>query len=54
MTSTTWHTKGMYLWLEIRKTIYGLPQAGILANKQLREKLQHEVAHMVHLDCGDT
>ena len=29
-----------YVWLEIRKTIYGLPQAGILANKQLREKLQ--------------
>ena len=28
-----------YVWLEIRKTIYGLPQAGILANKLLREKL---------------
>ena len=27
------------LYLEIRKTIYGLPQAGILANKQLNEKL---------------
>ena len=38
-----------YVWLEIRKAIYGLPQAGILANKQLREKLQphgyYEVAH---------
>ena len=22
-----------YMWLEIRKVIYGLPQAGILANK---------------------
>ena len=28
-----------YVLLEIRKTIYGLPQAGILANKQLRKKL---------------
>ena len=38
-----------YVWLEIRKAIYGLPQAGILANKQLREKLQphgyYGVAH---------
>ena len=37
------------MWLEIRKAIYGLPQAGILANKQLRKKLQphgyYEVAH---------
>ena len=36
-------------YLEIRRTIYGLPQAGILANKQLREKLlpagYYEVAH---------
>ena len=24
-----------YVWLEIRKAIYRLPQAGILANKQL-------------------
>ena len=29
-----------YVWLETRKTIYGLPQAGILANKQQREKLE--------------
>ena len=36
-----------YVWLEIRKAIYGLPQAGILANKQLREKL-HTLP-----DCGD-
>ena len=38
-----------YVWLETRKAIYGLPQAGILVNKQLREKLQphgyYEVAH---------
>ena len=37
------------MYLEIRKAIYGLPQAGILANKQLREKLKpegyYEVAH---------
>ena len=28
-----------HVWLEIRKAIYGLPQAGILANKQLRTRL---------------
>ena len=37
------------MYLEIRKAIYGLPQGGILANKQLREKLEpagyYEVAH---------
>ena len=27
------------MWLEIRKAIYSLPQAGILANEQLRRKL---------------
>ena len=41
--------KGGFVYLEIRRTIYGLPQAGILANKQLREKLlpadYYEVAH---------
>ena len=35
--------------MEIQKAIYGLPQAGILANKQLRQRLQphgyYEVAH---------
>jgi hypothetical protein len=25
--------------LELRRTVWGLPQAGILANKQLRQKL---------------
>ena len=38
------------MYLEIRKAIYGLPQAGILANKQLREKLKpegyYEVVHI--------
>ena len=43
------HVKGGYVYLEICKTIYGLPQAGILANKQLQEKPEpagyYEVAH---------
>ena len=42
-----------YVWLEIRKAIYGLPQAGILANKLLREKLAkhgyYEVNHAPEL-----
>ena len=37
------------MYLEIRQAIYGLPQAGILANKLLRERLEpfgyYEVAH---------
>ena len=41
--------KNGYVYLEVRKAIYGLPQAGVLANKQLREKLApagyYEVAH---------
>jgi hypothetical protein len=43
------HEKGGFVYVEIRKAIYGLPQAGILANKQLRERLApfgyYEVAH---------
>lgn len=38
-----------FVYLEIRKAIYGLTQAGILANKLLRHRLQpagyYEVAH---------
>ena len=38
-----------YVYLEIRRAIYGLPQAGILANKLLRKRLApegyYEVAH---------
>ena len=38
-----------YVWLETRKAIYGLPQAGILANKLPRKKLAshgyYEVNH---------
>jgi hypothetical protein len=41
--------EGRCVYLEIRKIMYGLPQAGILSNKQLREKLlpagYYEVAH---------
>ena len=31
--------KNGYIYMEIRKVIYGLPQAGILANKFLKERL---------------
>ena len=38
-----------FVYLEIRKAIYGLPQAGILANQLLRQRLRpagyYEVAH---------
>ena len=41
--------KSGHVYLEIRNAIYGVPQAGILANKQLCEKLESvgycEVAH---------
>ena len=33
------HAKDGKVYVEIRKAIYGLPQAGILANKLLRERL---------------
>ena len=43
------HAKDGRVYVEIRKAIYGLPQAGILANKLLRERLAphgyYEVAH---------
>lgn len=43
------HAKGSFIYLEIRRTIYGLPQAGSLSNKALREFLAphgyYEVAH---------
>ena len=43
------HVKAGFIYVEIRKAIYGLPQAGILANKQLRERLApfgyYEVTH---------
>ena len=43
------HVKNGFVYLEIHKAIYGLPQAGILANKLLRQRLRpagyYEVAH---------
>ena len=43
------HAKNGFVYVEIRKAIYGLPQAGALANKQLKEKLKphgyYEVPH---------
>ena len=47
------HAKNGFIYLKIRKAIYGLPQAGILANKLLRQRLRpqgyYEVAHMLGL-----
>ena len=34
------NAKNGYVYFDIRKAIYGLPQAGILANKQLRKFLK--------------
>ena len=28
-----------YIWIEVRRSIYGLPQAGKLANEYLKKKL---------------
>jgi hypothetical protein len=43
------HAHNGFIYLEIRKAIYGLPQAGILANQLLRKRLRphgfFEVAH---------
>ena len=43
------HALNGFVYLEIRKAIYGLPQAGILANQLLRQRLRpagyYEVAH---------
>ena len=43
------HALNGFVYLEIRKAIYGLPQGGILANKLLRKRLAphgyYEVAH---------
>ena len=36
------HAKDGWVYFEIRKAIYGLPQAGMLANKQLRKNLAPE------------
>ena len=43
------HKKDGFVYVEIRKAIYGLPQAGILANKLLKKRLKphgyYEVPH---------
>ena len=43
------HVKNGFVHVEMHQAIYGLPQAGILANQQLRERLApfgyYEVAH---------
>ena len=33
------HVHNRYIYLEIRRAVWGLPQAGILANKLLRKRL---------------
>ena len=43
--------KGFVYW-EIRKAIYGLPQAGALANKQLRENLKPYGYYEIHRTPG--
>ena len=44
------HANNGFVYLELRNTIYGLPQAGILANKQLKARLAplgyYKVTHM--------
>ena len=43
------HEKGGFVYVEICRAIYSLPQLGTLANKQLQERLTpfgyYEVAH---------
>ena len=43
------HVKNGFVYIEVRKAIYGLPQAGILANQLLRQRLRphgyYEVPH---------
>ena len=34
------HAHQSFVYLEVRKAIYGLPQAGILANQLLRKRLR--------------
>jgi hypothetical protein len=40
---------GGYVYMEVRKGMYGLPQAGVLANKLLKERLaRHEYFEQPH------
>jgi hypothetical protein len=44
-----------YVYIEILKGMYGLPQAGILANKLLKEQLAHHgyFKQQTHRDYGN-
>ena len=44
------HAKDGWVHLEMRRAVWGLPQAGILANKRLRQKL----APFGYSECVDT
>ena len=48
----------VYVYMKIRKVMYGLPQAGILSNKLLKERLTeygyNEVSHTLGLYKHDT
>ena len=45
--------KNGFVYLEMRKTIYGLPQAGSLANKLLKERLEpHGYIRVPHTPHG--
>ena len=33
------HVQNGYIYLELRRAVWGLPQAGILANKRLKQKI---------------
>ena len=50
--------KNWYVYMEIIRGMYGLPQAGVLANKLLKERLQkhgyHEVEHTPGLFTHET
>ena len=42
------HKKDGFVYVEIRKAIYGLPQAGILANKLLKKQLKPPYLHCLN------
>ncbi len=44
------HARDGFVFLEIRRAVWGLPQAGILANKLLRKRL----APHGHSECGSS
>ncbi len=44
------HAKDGWVHLEMRRTVWGLPQVGILENKQL----QHTLAPFGHYECVNT